>query len=307
MIKQWISVCVILLTLSCNRDKDTECLVKNLQVTPIECTSDSTYALKIDFDHEYAGNSFFDVYTRNDVHIGYYSLDSLPVTILNFKRSGKTYDFIKICINDKPDCCQVIEFLPPTCQEENCKIETVDVTTGECTSDSTYRLTIDFDDKEVPETATFNVFVRNNVLIGSYPVKSLPVVIPGFVKSGSNYDFIRICIDGQPDCCKAVEFLSPTCTEMKCSISNLTAVKGSCTSDSTYNLTLNFTATNPANTYFDVFVRKGEHIGYYKLSDLPVTIPDFKVSGKSYDFVKICINDHPDCCQEMEFLTGNCK
>ncbi|MCO5232585.1 MAG: hypothetical protein M9888_02465 [Chitinophagales bacterium] len=196
---------------SCNKAIVEECQVLNLKAIPLSCSSDSTYSLKVSFDHLFADNKYFDVFIRNDQHIGFYQLGDIPIIITNFKKSGNKYDFIKVCVNDNPDCCEVIEFLPPTCETE------------------------------------------------------------------------------------------------KCSITNLQVDKGECNSDSTYSLTLNFEASYPTNSYFDVFVRENKNIGYFKLSDLPITIPHFKMSGKEYDFIKVCVNDNPDCCEVIEFLSNDCK
>ncbi len=42
---------------------------------------------------------------------------SLPLAANNFQMSDLGNDYIKICINDKPDCCVELEFLPPACIE----------------------------------------------------------------------------------------------------------------------------------------------------------------------------------------------
>lgn len=284
-----------------------QCTIEKLIITPMECNTDSTYSVKIDFNHDGMEGQSFDVFVRNNEQIGNYSIDSLPIILKNFKRSGKEYDLIKICINDRLDCCLVEEFLPPKCEIEEVEIKAIRTKLGECTSDSTYRLTIDFDHSTLSANAKFNLFARNNKKIGTYPVKDLPLVLSNFQLSGKAEDFIKICIDGYPNSCKEYEFLPPICSVKKCSISNLKVDQGACTSDSTYALTINFKTENPGNEYFDVYVRNGISIGYYKLSDLPLTIKNFKESGKEYDYIKVCINDHPDCCQVIEFLTKDCK
>lgn len=82
---------------------------------------------------------------------------------------------------------------------------------------------------------------------------------------------------------------------------------GSCISDSAYNLTIDFYFENANNEFFKVFGSENKYIGIYKLSDLLVTIPDFKKSGKDYDFVKACINDNSGCCSEAEIKSPDCQ
>ena len=61
---------------------------------------------------------------------------------LNFEASGNDYDFIKVCINDNADCCAVSEFPAPNCSEMACEIWDLELTAGDCASDTTYNLTI---------------------------------------------------------------------------------------------------------------------------------------------------------------------
>ena len=96
----------------CN--KEETCEIYELLATPIECTGQGQYSLRIDFKHKGTKGVGFDVYDRNG-SIGFYSYSSLPLTIPNFKRSGNTYDFIKICENDNERCCKAIEFKPLIC------------------------------------------------------------------------------------------------------------------------------------------------------------------------------------------------
>lgn len=302
----WLAAFTALAVLSCSPEGDEACYVRDLSVETGPCTSDSTYSLTISFIHENAGNALFDVFVRDNQLIGTYALSSLPVTIPNFPKSGREFDFLRVCINDNPECCAVMEFLPPDCKTGDCSISSLTATPGECLSDSTYRLNIDFDVTN-PGNSSFDVFVRNNVFVGNYPLSSLPLSINNFKKSGLAYDLVKVCINDNPSCCKVVEFLSPTCASEPCSITNLVAEKGACTSDSTYSLTINFTANNATNAGFDVFIRNNVFIGYYKISDLPVTIPNFKISGKPEDFIRVCINDNPDCCKAIEFPTKDCK
>lgn len=302
----WLPAVLALAIISCSPEGNEACKVRDLAVEVGSCSSDSTYNLTLSFIHEEAGNAQFDVFVRDNQLIGTYPLSSLPLTIANFPQSGREYDFVRVCINDNPECCEVVEFLAPDCATEACSISSLTTTPGDCQSDSTYRLNIDFDVTN-PGNASFDVFIRNNVFVGNYPLSSLPLSINNFKRSGLTYDLIKVCINENPDCCKVVEFLSPTCASAPCSITNLVAEQGACTSDSTYSLTLNFSANQPTNAGFDVFVRNNVLVGYYKLSDLPITIPNFKVSGLAYDLVKVCINDNPDCCKAIEFPTKDCR
>ena len=91
-----------------------------------------------------------------------------------------------------------------------------------------------------------------------------------------------------------------------CSISDLEVTVGECNADGTYNLTLNFAYENPGNDYFEVYIRDDVFIDYYELSELPLTIENFEMSGLEYDYIEVCINDVDDCCQEIEWESPDC-
>jgi len=281
------------------------CLINDLTVDVGECTSDSTYSVTIDFNPFNAASDSFDVYIRNDVLIGSFNLDDLPLTFTDFTLSGQEYDFIQVCINDNPDCCAVMEFMPPNCEADACDIYDLNVSVGECTSDSTYAVMIDFEHANAGNDF-FEVFIRDNELIGYFELADLPVTINHFETSGNDFDFIKVCINDVPDCCAEVEFMAPDCQPEPCDIYDLMVDIGECTSDSTYALTIDFEHVNAGNDFFEVFIRDNELIGYYELADLPVTINHFETSGNDFDYIKVCINDVPDCCAEVEFMAPEC-
>ncbi|NQU51127.1 MAG: hypothetical protein HQ522_01165, partial [Bacteroidetes bacterium] len=120
------------------------------------------------------------------------------------------------------------------------------------------------------------------------------------------YDFIKVCINDNADCCKVSEFLAPDCSVNECEIWGLSLTAGECITDSTYNLTINFNHQNTTNSWFEVFTRNNNNIGIFELSDLPLTITDFEKSGLEYDYIKIAINDNPDCIKANEIKPPGC-
>ncbi|MFV0591665.1 MAG: hypothetical protein ACK5M7_09790 [Draconibacterium sp.] len=282
------------------------CIISKIEVTVGECLTDSTYRLTVNFSVENAGNNYFELYTRNNNWIGYYSLSELPLTIDNFPLSGKDFDYLKVCINDKPDCCEETEFKAPDCSDKECSVGELQVEVGDCTGEGRYNLHLNFA-YENPGNDFFNVYVRDNQLIGTYKLADLPIKIENFETSGKDYDFIKVCINDHPDCCGVAEFKAPDCSDKGCSVGELQVEVGDCTDEGTYNLHLNFAYENPGNDFFNVYVRDNQLIGTYKLADLPIKIENFETSGKDYDFIKVCINDHPDCCRVAEFEAPDCS
>ena len=95
-------------------------------------------------------------------------------------------------------------------EEYDCSITDLQVSVGECNNGEIYELTIDFN-FDNPENDYFEVYVRDNQLLGYYLLSDLPLTIPDFEISGSENDYIRICINDNEDCCNEIEWDPPQC------------------------------------------------------------------------------------------------
>ncbi len=358
MYKLSLFLLALLLLFSCSDDffPDEEgvvrvCGLSDLEVKLGDCNEDGSYDLELDFVAANADNSFYEIFLRGNERVDSFRLSSLPQKIDNFQPSGQSFDFIKVCITDNSSCCQEIEFMPPVCEEmdtssvldtmgmdstgvmSNCVLSSLTIASGDCTSDSTYFLEINFQFEE-PGSETYDVLLRNDELFGTYNLEELPLQLENFQPSGSDDDYVKVCITGNPACCKVIEFPSTSClgsgagmdmdttdtgmgmdtgmdmdttmVEEVCEIRELIVEVGDCSSDSTYSIEINFGHTNASNESFDVFIREDELLESYSLADLPVRFDQFTPSGLAEDFIKICIRDNPDCCQEIEFMPPSC-
>ena len=203
-----------------NCENNTECTIHDLDVITGDCNSDNTYNMTINFQYEEIGEQdYFDLYARNDELIGYFPLSSLPLTIINFPSSGEDYDFVKVCINDNPDCCKEIEWLPPSCigQGSNCEITSLDLVAGECNDDgSTYNLLLDFDFENTNGQEFFEIYFRDDVFYDYFQLSALPITINNFPSSGLENDFIKIVINDMPECSENIEWINPCFSDTFC-------------------------------------------------------------------------------------------
>tara|TARA_R110000787_G_scaffold59922_8_gene135851 strand:- start:16599 stop:17972 length:1374 start_codon:yes stop_codon:yes gene_type:complete len=194
------------------------------------------------------------------------------------------------------------------CENNNdCDISELEIEVGECNLDNTYPLTINFEYTTNQEY--FEVFVRDSVFVGYYELASLPLTLDNFQLSGYEYDYLKVCINDTSDCCEEIEWMAPNCDNgsNECDISNLQVEVGECNTDNTYELTINFEYENTnGQEYFDLYVRNDELLGYFQLSELPITIANFDLSSYEEDYIKICINDNLECCEDIEWLAPDC-
>ena len=195
------------------------------------------------------------------------------------------------------------------CENDNvCDISELEIEVGECNNDGTYSLTINFEYDHVNGEEYFDLYLRNDELLGYFQLSELPLTIEHFPLSGHDYDYIKVCINDNSDCCEEIEWEAPDCNSTDCDISELEIEVGETHTDETYQLTINFEYENTnGQEYFDLYVRNGVLLGYFLLSELPLTIEHFPLSGHDYDYIKVCINDNSDCCEAIEWEAPDCS
>ena len=285
------------------------CEIFDLTVTPDDCNpNDNSYPLTLDFEVNNPASALFEVWV-NGVYFGAHAITSLPLLIPNAPSNGNASDGIKVCIKGQPDCCQSLEFPGPDCGVvSDCEIFDVVLDPGDCNpATNTFPLHLNFQVVN-PDNDFFEVW-GNGVYLGLFPLAGLPMIIPNFPANGGGFDVIKICINDNPDCCKSVDFQGPNCGGGLCDIFDLVADTGDCTSDSTYNLKINFQFSNAISNTFSVLAN-GQLIGNFNVNQLPLLIADFPWDGGNFDGVKVCfvpnVPGTVQCCAEIEFEVPDC-
>ncbi|MEO1713111.1 MAG: hypothetical protein AAFU60_07230, partial [Bacteroidota bacterium] len=165
----------------------------------------------------------------------------------------------------------------------------------------TFAVDIDFEYEFTGGTFTVG---GNGQVYGTYAYADLPITIEGLAGDAQTvYEFIIQDTD-HPDC---MNFggVGPIDCGTNCLISDLVVETGPCNVGGTYSITLDFDYLNASNDFFDV-IYQNEVIGFYLLSDLPVTISDFAGNGALVEELTICINDDPNCCSTVSFEAPDC-
>ena len=281
------------------------CEIFNLKVDVGACTSDSTYKATIKFDVQNPPSTQFTV-TVNGQNLGTFNLNQLPLALTNFPSNGTAIDVVKVCMvaQGAVACCKTIEFQGPACNTQDCKIYDLTAKVGDCTSDSTYKITINFLVQN-PGNNFFEVWAGGGQYLGIFPLSALPLTIANYPEDNAN-NFLKVCINDQPNCCKTVQFSGPNCGSGPCEITNFLVTTGVCTSDSSYKLTLDFDVINPLTNMFSV-TANGQFFGFYNLNQLPLTI-NFPWNGGANDFIEVCVVTAPGiaCCKKLEFKVPDC-
>ena len=281
-----------------------ECIISGIVVETIECTGVDQYSIIFDFDYQNVSGVGFDVYTQNDVFIGYFLYENLPITISDFPASGNPTDWILICDNDSETCCQDLWFDALECGSGgNCHIYDMVVETHECDESGMFLIDIDFQFDNVGDNG-FQV-LGNGTDYGIFSYDSLFITLgPLDGDCSTDWEFVVKDVDF-PECSDFVE-LGEVCCEGACDIFEMVAVPIECTGDNLYSLVIDFEYENVTGDGFDVFGPGGVFIGYYLYENLPITILEFPASGNDYDWLNVCDNDNESCCQAIEFMALDC-
>lgn len=187
-----------------------------------------------------------------------------------------------------------------------CTISGVEATVLPCDGGVFY-VTLNFEYEEVgPEG--FSV-VGNGNDYGDFEYGSLPIEIGPLEGDGiTEYEFV--VIDNLFGDCQNWTGTGPVfCGVGDCGIDGLVVEATECDGDNSYDIVINFEAIDPTDDHFDV-IYDDVFIGYFALSELPVTIENFEDNGEPFPIIQVCINDNPDCCAITEFEApscGNCE
>jgi hypothetical protein len=288
----------------------SDCEIFNVTVEAFDCNpGTNTYHLLLDFDVANPTNDFFEVWSANGTYLGIFPLAQLPVTIPNFPWNGQAVDLVKVCLNDSPDCCRIREFAAPACATPCPIIQGLTVQTGPCFPDSTYTLTVNFELNTPQLTVPFIVYA-NGVLLDTFVNLQLPLTIEHFPWNGGPHDVIEVCLlptVATVQCCVEEEFAVPLCLPIyPCSISDLVVDPGTCTSDSTFSLVINFEVGNPAEADSFNLRINGQSYGTFATADLPLTLDNVEWNGLVFQDVRVATGDLPTCVRELQFVAPDC-
>ena len=265
-------------TKSCGNSGD--CIITNLTAVASDCDSAGNFYVTIDFDYENEGNQGFTI-LGNGVNYGNFEYGNLPVVLGPLKGSkDKVWEFI---VKDKqyPDCYKVKELGKVDCGDE-CEIKNLVVDLGNCTSDSTYSIYINFA-VEKPGSTHFKLFA-NGQYFGTFAYDSLPLNLSDFPQSGNTHDWLKVCDNEKEDCCKTKEFKSPKCGGNIANIYNLNAKIVNCV-NGVFNVELSFKHHSTGTKGYRVS-GNGKQYGVFDYSQNPLVLgPIVNDTKLQYEFV----------------------
>ncbi|MCS7035452.1 MAG: hypothetical protein RMJ33_13190 [Saprospiraceae bacterium] len=288
------------------------CEIYDVKVSAGDCEPGGKYPVKLDFKVKNPTSQSFEVRTSNNVSLGVFPLSGLPI-VLTLPGSSQATETLHICLKGTPDCCTAVTIVVPPCPPPApCAIRNLRVETGACTSDSTYKIVLNFAAPvTTPGTAvdSFDVYAANGQYLGRYAIANLPIAL-NFPWNGKNVDAVKVCLKNT-NCCRRLEFNAPDCIAKPCGIGDVKVEVGECLSPNRYRIKVLALFSSPISLSFKVRIQagNGDDLGIFDPKEFPVGLI-FPASGDDVDRLKICIlnpNGVEICCKIVEFKAPNCN
>ncbi len=283
------------------------CEIYDINAVAGDCQPAGRYSVKLDFKVKNPAGLSFEVWTGNNISLGTFPLSNLPV-VLSLPVGTSPTETLRICLKDKPDCCATVTVAVPPCPPPPCVIRNLRVETGACTSDSTYKITLNFVTPAAIPLDSFDVYAAGGQYLGRYSTASLPLTLE-FPWNGKNIDVVTVCLKSS-NCCRRLEFNAPNCIAKPCGIEDIKVDVGECLSPQKYRIKVSVTFSPLIAIPFKVGIwsGNGDFLGAYSMGDFPLGLV-FPASGEDIDRIKVCLltpTGTEFCCKIAEFKAPNC-
>ena len=270
---------------NCNQG---DCEIWDLEAPHIECDGDQFY-ITLDFHFNNVGNDGFTI-KGNGMNHGTFSYADVPVILGPLPANGTFWEFVVRDVNH-PDCSDSIGYGVVDCGNGgDCEIHEFVVNIGDCHSDGTYNLWLNFEYSN-PGNDFFEIFYEG-VNLGHHPLNELPFLLAHFEDNGEPSQVIKVCINDQPNCCAEVTFDAPDCNPTDCHFSEFFAEAHQCNGGGLYLLDFEFNADNIGSDSFIVHANNHEY-GPFPYGENFYTIGPLH-GGVVYEIL-IQDQQHPDC------------
>ena len=280
---------------------DCQCSIFDITAETLGCTSDTTFAISLEFFNENLLDNQVDV-SVDGIFLGTFDVASVPFAVTNVPE-GTTTSVLTICGHTQGDCCATAPLQLINCEGPQCSIYDLTATIGNCNSGASYILDIVFNHANLPVDSV-NISANGNSF-GTFFVQPDFIRIIGFPQYEENTTTITVCAVGNTNCCDTYTFTTPDCTPNDCEISGLVASAGPCTSDTTYELVIEYLTENLISDSFLVFANDILFDTIFE-PEHHIVIPDFRVSLDSLTTITVCSFNTPDCCDTYQYVTPDC-
>ncbi|MEM8528457.1 MAG: T9SS type A sorting domain-containing protein [Bacteroidota bacterium] len=271
------------------------CTISDVQILPKECDENGQFYVElfVRANNLNSGGYVVDVFGEQFGPFSYY--DSTAIIGPFDGNIDLLYEII-ISDSENTNCFHADTFTSP-CTSQACSLE---ITLGETDCDDARQFFVEFGVWNTnPQREAYRLRV-NGEDFGTFSYyDSLAFVGPFDGNSNAPFEFIiQDLLD--EDCILKGEFFSP-CAET-CRLTDLSAETSECKDNGRFDIIIDFDAQNVTDTLFDIYYND-TLAGTYSVLDLPLKLEDFGFaqSFEVRQHIKVCLQNNPDCCAEIEF------
>jgi hypothetical protein len=273
------------------------CEITELRFDRTECDSNGLFFLVINFDHKNASDSF--EVRGNGHHYGTFAYSALPVQIGPLEGDCRTEYEIVVIDSEDAHCTAEIGIGKVCCDE--CDIFNLELSATDCDTNGMFLVELNFDYQLTSDSFYVRGNGRNE---GPFSYNNLPIVLGPYLGDCTT-EYVFAIVDAENEDCREVKVLGKKCCG-DCEIENLRAEAIRCNGDTCIQVILDFSHSG-TGSQFNVFDRN-MLVGTYDYSELPfLTIDCYPISGKDFEFLKVCDVDRTECCAEVEFPALDCE
>lgn len=298
-----LSTCCVEIPIELDTCGGPACQLTDLFAEPGNCNSDSSFILDITFDTMFVATDSVRIYA-NDSLIGKFFITPNFIRIINFPELPGDLTTLTVCSVVSDDCCDTYVFETPHCGPQDCSITDLVVVPGECNTEETYEVVIEYNAENVNDDAV--TVTVNFVLLDTFVAPNNRIEILNFPVVPTEFTRVEVCSVSNPDCCDVYEFETKDCEKQnECAIDIGTVDIGECFEDSTYVLHVNFIYFNLPEDSVIIYAGD-ESLGTFFVNEGEITIEHFPWNNNNHSVIRICAAGAKDCCSTLEFETPDC-
>ena len=295
----------------CCEEEQGDCFIGELEVDVVECNPNQNFWVIIDFDYENVGNEGFSL-LGNGQDYGDFEYANLPIEIGPLEAGCNfTHEFV-VLDNQDANCGQDFVFEEPACCEEECILEVVEISVGECDSLGFRQITF-YVENQNTGTEGFDIYFYG-VILGHFDYNSGPYVLQ---IPGDPFGHSLMAADSQNEDCSDSFYVETDECEYTpdCELNTVTpTIEFECISNTQYIAYANLDYTGSEDSLWISFYNQDNGLMYSELiaaNDFPVVLGEFEISNDLYYFFiqgqnnPFCYtgnewNDAPDCSENDE-------
>ncbi len=261
-------------------DCEPGCLISELIVKPVDCTTQGTYIYKVDIWFDGPQDQLIEISTQHQ-SLGVAPAGDFPMEFEVRLPDAAELPVFYACALNVPDCCIETKAELPDCDnDDDCDLKNLYAEAVDCTPNEIFYIKVhpEFDDTDDDEDDKYDVYFGSR-RVGAYAQKEFPVKVGPFdVRPGNGAYVIRVIKAADDTAAQSCRLTTQVklegCAPFSCAIEDIRMKVDSCNAAGELYLTiqpvLDADQLNGDEQY-GVYVYD-RFFGVYSVADFPVSV-----------------------------------